>query len=105
MSKLTNKSYKNYDKFSRYSSFPYYFHTVDNKYIYGTTQHLRDNIPYTIHTVKNGDNLDTLALKYYNNPTYYWIIADFNKINDPYIKLKEGMQIRIPSFSMLAFNI
>ena len=43
MDKLINKSYKNYNHFSRYSSFPYYYNVEDEKYIYGTTAQLDPN--------------------------------------------------------------
>jgi nucleoid-associated protein YgaU len=102
---LINKSYKKYNRLSRYSPFPYYYNTEDRKYIYGTTAHLSKDTPYVVHTVVHGDNLDTLSLQYYNNPTYFWIIADFNSIQDPYIKLKEGSSIKIPSFAGVEFDI
>lgn len=104
MNVLTNKQYKEYDKLSRYSSFPFYFHTLDNKYIYGKTAYLKDTTVYTLHTIKNGDTIDSLALEYYNNPTLYWIICSFNRINDPYKKLIPGEQIKIPSISNIEFK-
>lgn len=100
---LTQKSYKDYTRLSRYATFPYYFNVNDNKYIYGTTANLNDTTPYTAHTVQRGDTLDTLALEYYNNPTYYWIIADFNRIQDPYEKLSEGAIVKIPSLTAISF--
>ena len=105
MSILTDKSYREYSKLSRYSPFPYYYHTVDDKYIYGTTAYLKDTTLYTSHTVKRGDTLDSLALDYYNNPTLYWIICSFNRIRDPFISLEEGSTIKIPSISNIEFNI
>lgn len=100
---LKNKSFKNYNKLSRYSSIPYYYHTLDNKYIYGKARNLRDDTLYTLYTIQPGDTLDTLALEYYNNPTLYWIISDFNRINDPYKKLIPGQQLKIPSISNIEF--
>ena len=100
---LKNKSYKNYDKLSRYSSFPYYYHSLDNKYIYGKSANLRDDTIYTLYTIQPRDTLDSLALEYYNNPTLFWIICDFNRINDPYKKLVPGEQIKIPSISNIEF--
>ena len=51
------------------------------------------------------DNLDYLALKYYNNPTYWWIIAYFNRINDPFIRLAAKYTvIKIPSISSIKFQ-
>ena len=99
------KLYKDYQKISRYSVFPYYYNRIDDKYMYGLTTHLSDDITYVNHVVKQEDTLDTLALYYYNNPTYYWIIADFNKIQDPYKCLKIGSILKIPTFSNLKFNI
>jgi nucleoid-associated protein YgaU len=106
MSQLINKQYKNYDKVSRYSIFPYYYNRIDDKYIYGLTTHLKnENVKFVNHTVKKDDTLDNLALYYYNNPTYYWVIADFNRINDPYKTLKIGTILRIPTFSNIEFDI
>lgn len=102
---LTDKTYKEYSKLSRYSPFPYYYHSVDDKYIYGTTAYLKDTTIYTLHTIKRGDTLDSLALEYYNNPTLYWIICSFNRIRDPFIQLEEGQKIKIPSISNIEFDI
>ena len=106
MSKIINKTYKNYNRVSRYSVFPYYYNTLDDKYMYGLTTHLKtDNINFVNHYVQQEDTLDTLALYYYNNPTYFWIIADFNKIQDPYEKLEICRILRIPTFSNIEFDI
>jgi hypothetical protein len=101
---LTNKQYKDYKKVSRYSSTPYYYSTVDRRFFYGTSTNLKSDIPHRIHKVEEEDTLDTLALHYYNNPTYFWIIADFNKIRDPFEKLEVGSHIKIPTFSSLEFE-
>lgn len=47
-------------------------------------KYLQKTSSYKLHTVEVGDTLDTLALFYYGNPTYYWIIADYNDIFDPF---------------------
>lgn len=101
---LSDKQFKDYKKISRYSALPYYYHAADNKYIYGTGKHLKNNTTHKIHTIKEGETLDTLALYYYNNPTYYWIIADFNRIQDPYKALEIGGKIKIPTFSNIDFE-
>ena len=44
----------------------WFYHIIDNKYIYGTTSNLKNNTPYVIHVVKQNDTFDSLALKYYN---------------------------------------
>lgn len=100
---LKDKSYKDYNYVSRYISIPYYYNTEDDKYIYGTAQQLNEDISFALHEVQRGDSLDSLALKYYNNPTLYWIIADFNRIQDPYKELKVGDKIKIPSISSISF--
>lgn len=105
MDVLTEKTYKDYSKLSRYSPFPYYYHTIDDKYIYGTTAYLKNTTLYTSHTVVKGDTLDSLALEYYNNPTLYWVICSYNRIRDPFIQLKEGSIIKIPSISNIEFNL
>ena len=102
---LTKKSYKNYDKISRYNNFPYYYNTLDKKYEYGTTAWLNDQTPYQLYKTKTGDSFDSLALDFYNNPTYFWIICDFNRIQDPYEFLEPGTELKIPVFSSIQFNI
>ena len=102
---LSDKSYRSYGYISRYSSFPYYYNNMDGKYVYGTTSQLNtEGDTYVLHKVGSNDTFDTLALQYYNNPTLYWIICDFNRIQDPYTKLKVGQQIKIPSLSNIKFK-
>ena len=100
---LKDKSYKDYNYISRYIGVPYYYNKVDDKYIYGTAQQLNDTSAYVLHKVVLGDTLDSLALKYYNNPTLFWIIADFNRIQDPYKELLVGENVKIPSISSISF--
>ena len=105
MDTLINKSYKTYNYFSRYTSYPYYYHTLDKKYIYGTTTPMNKNSTYTLYKVKKNDTIDSIALRMYNNPTFYWAIADFNNIINPYIKLNEGMELKIPTLSDISFEV
>lgn len=104
MDVLVNKQYKQYDKFSRYSPLPYYFNVEDDKYVYGTYHQLDDGTNYQIYVTKHNDTYDSIALQFYNNPTYYWIIVDFNRINDPFVPPKEGTRLKIPAFSNLKFE-
>lgn len=104
MSKLINKSYKDYSYVSRYHAFPYYYDTSNKKYVYGLTAYLDDTTVYQSHTVNKGDSFDSLALKYYNNPTLYWVICSFNHIQNPYMSLKEGSTIKIPSLSNIEYD-
>ena len=105
MNILKNKSYRTYDYTSRYSTYPYYYNTLDKKYIYGITGQLSDETEYTLHYVTHKDTLDSLALYYYGRPDLYWIIADFNRIQDPYINLFEKYNyIYIPSLSGVKYK-
>lgn len=104
MDVLKNKTYKEYPRISRYSSFPYYYNTLDNKFVEGTTKYLSTDSVYILRTVYPGDTYDTLALEYYNNPTYYWVICSFNQIQDPFKKPPEGSVLRIPSLSEINYD-
>lgn len=104
MEVLKNKQYKNYTYLSRYVSFPYYFNTLDNKYIQGITSHLSDDVTYIIYKAKTGDTWDNIALFYYNSPSYYWVLTDFNKVQDPFTEIKEGQEIKIPTLNAIAFR-
>ena len=101
---LTKKQYKTYNKLSRYSVYPIYYNTLDKRYEGGMTGHLDNTTAYVNHTVKEFDTLDTLALYYYGNPTYFWIIADYNRIQDPFERLEKDSNIKIPTFSSIAFE-
>ena len=104
MDVLKNKTYKTFSKISRYNTTPCYYHILDDKYLCGFSKRLKTDTPYVIHTVQKNDTFDSIALYYYNNPTYFWVICDFNRINDPFIELQEGQKIKIPSFSALQFE-
>lgn len=103
---LIDKRYKDYDRVSRYSVFPIYFNRVDRKYIYGLTSKLKKTgTTYVMHKVERGDTLDSVSLYYYNSPLYFWVIADFNDILDPYEDLQEGTMLRIPTFNNIEYEI
>ena len=105
MDTLTNKRYEQYDYTSRYTDVPYYFDTLKNRDIYGIGSNLRKDTSWTAHEVQETDTLDTLALKYYANPTFWWIIAYFNDIQDAFINLKSKFDIiKIPSISSISFG-
>jgi nucleoid-associated protein YgaU len=105
MNKLTNKRAETFDYTSRYAGVPYYYDTVKKRDVYGIGQQIRTDTAYFTHTLTVGDTLDSLALTYYNNPTYWWAIAYFNKINDPFINLRqEFTHIKIPELSNIIFE-
>lgn len=104
MDLLSNKSYKDYIKLSRYNNFPYYYHNLDRKYIYGITRQLNKDTPYMSYTVNKGESYDMISLKFYNNPLFYWVICDFNSIQDPFQKPIEGTKLKIPTLSEIDFK-
>ena len=101
---LKNKVVKSYDYLSRYANIPSYYHSKDNRHITGTSKNLDKNTPYSTYVVQRNDTLDSLAFKFYKNPTYYWIIGMFNDISNPFVKLEEGALIKIPSISTIKFD-
>mgnify|MGYP003291904431 CR=1 FL=1 len=67
---LKDKIYEHYSYYSRYTPVPHYYNTIDNKRIYGVGTNVFLTTQYTSHKVIPEDTLDSLALKYYNNPTF-----------------------------------
>lgn len=124
MNVLTNKTIKTSSFFSRYSGFAYYYNKLSEKKVYvkdangnyvidkvtgfpvyqlegkynmSTSSWLKDTDDYEAYTVKEGDTYDSIALDKYNNPTYYWIICDFNRVVDPFIEPKPGDILYLPA--------
>ena len=105
MDTLKNKIYYNYDYNSRYISTPAYFDTLCKRDIMGIGTNLRNDTAYVTHIVKNRDTLDNLALKYYNNPTFWWVIAYFNDIQDAFLPLTDKYKtLKIPSITSIEFG-
>ena len=65
----------------------------------GRTRQLLATTAYVLHKVQSTDTYDSLALKYYNNPTLYWVILDYNRIIDAYSTPSVGEMLRIPVLS------
>ena len=104
MDRLIDKTYKTYTRISRYSSFPYYYDTVNNRYVYGTLSHLDPTTPFTSYIVKKNDTFDSISLAFYNTPLFFWVICDFNQITDPFQTLAEGSKLNIPILSSIEFQ-
>ena len=105
MDTLKNKNYESYDYLSRYTQVPYYFDTIKQREIYGIGSNVLKNSPYVSHKVTQDDTLYNLALRYYNNPTYWWVIAYFNDIQDSFVSLKDNYSIlKIPNIASIAFG-
>lgn len=104
MDKIIEKTYKNYDYISRYAPFPYYYNTVDEKYMQGLTTQMSENSTFVLHEVTAGETLDSIALDNYANSTFFWVIADFNHIRDPFKPLVVGQKLKIPTLSTISFK-
>lgn len=106
MDKLTSKQTTTFDYKSRYAGVPFYFDTDKNKEIFGVGTQIRFDTPYLVHTIEATDTLDSLSLTYYNNPTYWWVIAYFNKINDPFTDIvRTYKSLKIPVISSIVFEV
>lgn len=105
MDVLKDKQYKDYDRLSRYSNFPIYYNTLNDKYCSGTVTYLDDETEYVLYQTKLNDTYDSISLEHYNNPTYYWIICNFNRIVDPFEIPAEGTILKIPIISNIEFYI
>lgn len=105
MDVLKNKSRKSYPYISRYASVPTYYHTLDEKYMYGIAGQLSTNTPYVEVDVHPEDTFDSIANKYYGRPDYYYIIADFNRILDPFIILGQHyIKIKVPALASIEYK-
>ena len=105
MDVLKNKSRITYAYISRYANFPFYYHSLDKKFVYGMTNQLSLDTAYVEVTVNPEDTLDKLANDYYGRPDYYCLIADFNRIQDPFIKLSNYYQkIKIPALASIQYE-
>ena len=55
---------------------------------------LRDDDIYVV--TQTGDRLDTLAYKYYEDQTLWWIIAAANNTHNAVFAVEDGTILRIP---------
>lgn len=102
---LTNKKYITFDYICRYTGVPFYFNTQDKRETAGIGFNMTKETDWVAHKVKQEDSLDSLALTYYGNPTFWWVIAYFNDIQDSLIKLSEHYKIiKIPSITGINFE-
>lgn len=71
----------------------------DGKRVYKTTNYpniLPDDTDLLI-TTNETDYLDTLAFKYYGDPTLWWVIALTNNIGKGRLSVEPGIQLKIPT--------
>lgn len=55
-----------------------------------------DDTTYVVEKRFEG-RLDLIAAVYLGEPRYWWVVAQYNNILDPYEEILEGVIIRIPS--------
>ena len=74
------------------------FNRYDGKRVYRTTRYPK--IPMSVNDVyiiaNETDYLDSLAYKFYKDPTLWWVIAQANGISAT-LKAPTGKQLRIPT--------
>lgn len=105
MERLTNKRYNSYDYTCRYTGVPVFYDPETQGDLCGIGAQMSDKTAFVSHKVKPEDTLDSLALTYYNNPTYWWAIAYFNRISNPFIQLSKKFSIlKIPAISSITFK-
>ena len=105
MEKLTTKRYNSYDYLCRYTGVPVYYDPETQTDLSGVGTQMNTKTAFVSHAVKPEDTLDSLALTYYNNPTFWWVIAYFNKITDPFIQLSRKFStLKIPSIASIEFK-
>lgn len=102
---LKNKTYLQFDYLSRFTGVPAYYNSQDDREHFGLCKNVNKNASYAVHKVTFDDTLHKLALKYYNNPSYWWLIAFFNDIPDAFVKLSERYTtLKIPNMSAIVFE-
>jgi len=70
----------------------------DGKKVYKTTKYplITPQDSDVILISNDGDTLDNLSFKFYNDPTLWWIIALANNIGKGRLSVQPGLQLRIP---------
>ena len=105
MDELKNKHYITYDYRSRYTATPVYYNEKYNKEVVGVGLNIKKDASYIVHKVVATDTLEKLSLTYYSNPTYWWVIAQFNGIFNLFDSLTDHYKtLKIPSISGISFG-
>jgi len=71
----------------------------DGKRVYKTTEYpvITPQESDIILISGEADYLDTLAFKFYNDPTLWWVIALANNIGKGRMSIEPGLQLRVPT--------
>ena len=104
MDTLKKSGGKSYGYLSRYSGVSIFYDTICDREVYGMIKDIKKDISCVTHWLATTDTLDYLALKYYNNPTYWWVIAMYNDIPDAFAPLTPRYaKLQIPNLASLSF--
>jgi len=57
------------------------------------------------YTVRAEDDLTRVAARMLGDARYWWVVADFNDIVDPFTSLVEGAELRVPSRRRLFMEV
>lgn len=104
MAKNKTRYYKQYNYISRYEQFAYYYDDLNNRYYYGLVSNLSNDLPYASYVVQAGDSYDSIAYDKYGSPLFYWIICNFNNIEDSLEDPIPGTILNLPNMNSLRFN-
>jgi hypothetical protein len=99
---VQDMGFKEYPHLSRYATVRV-FRDREGQLFHGSVMWTRDDLPFTLYEVKQGDTIEKIANEQFGNPTYSWIIADANRIVDPFLPLEIGRQLKIISLNSLEF--
>jgi hypothetical protein len=92
-----------YNKISRYSVYRLIINYENETYTETANQTtMDDSTEDKYYQVQKTDEnrLDIISNNHYSSPIYWWVIAQANKIVDPF-DVKEGTILRIPAFNSL----
>lgn len=86
------------DKKSRYASLPLkvYTHPSGENYELRELRPIPERSSVFAVTTVEGDRLDTLAARFYRDPTLFWRIADASDELDPFDIVAPGESVAIP---------
>lgn len=105
MDTLKSKTYESYDYLCRYAKVPSYYDSIGGREVIGLGSNMRKSTPFVTHNLVQEDTLHSLSLKYYGNPTYWWVIAYFNDIQDAFVDLMYNRTtIKIPNIASIEFG-
>lgn len=56
-----------------------------------------NSVNYSVHYYVKGERLDQIALKYYQRPDFWWVIAEYNPEVKDFFDIQPGTLLRIPN--------